>query len=474
MAVLFWLLTMIVLINRHYPLLPGAGPELQRPEAHIFEQQWAGIYRNGEKIGYAMSRLDRDREGYRAYEESIMKLRTMGVERDIKLTTEARLNGDFRLESFIFRMESDIDMTITGSVQGGELLISMEAGGIVSDRKIPLREAPHLGLSLRPALRGRKLEVGGNIRLPMFDPSSLAQGFMELNVTGKDRITVMGRKLETFMVTGMFKGMEIFMWVAEDGEILRQESMGMVFVRESGEEAVRLQRPSIDLVADMSVPFNLGLPPKTAYLKVRLAGIDLEGLELDGGTQSLTGDILEIKAAVAAQAAVAATEGGVQPEASLTRYLGDTMFVESKDPGIVAMAETITAGEGDPFERARLIHEWVYGNIKKAPTISIPRSTAVLKSRRGDCNEHTTLFTALARASRIPTRIAIGLVYQEGRFFYHAWPEVHLGGWFPVDPTLGQFPADAARIRLLTGGLERQIRLAAVMGKLKIEGLDYR
>ena len=68
----------------------------------------------------------------------------------------------------------------------------------------------------------------------------------------------------------------------------------------------------------------------------------------------------------------------------------------------------------------------------------------------------------MARAAGLPARIAVGLVYLRGAFYYHAWPEVYLaespqrGLWLPVDPTLNQFPADATHIRLVRGGLDRQ------------------
>ncbi len=77
---------------------------------------------------------------------------------------------------------------------------------------------------------------------------------------------------------------------------------------------------------------------------------------------------------------------------------------------------------------------------------SLPSAAEVLRTRVGDCNEHTALFVALARAAGLPARIAVGLVYLRGGFYYHAWPEVYVeergrGLWLPVDPTLNQFPA---------------------------------
>ena len=89
-----------------------------------------------------------------------------------------------------------------------------------------------------------------------------------------------------------------------------------------------------------------------------------------------------------------------------------------------------------------------------APNISI--QTVALKTA-----------LSLARAAGIPARIAAGVVYAEpgdgtGAFFYHAWPEVYLGGqtpWVPIDPTLNTFPADATHFKLVEGDLDRQIEI---------------
>lgn len=159
---------------------------------------------------------------------------------------------------------------------------------------------------------------------------------------------------------------------------------------------------------------------------------------------------------------------------SLNEYLKDTTFIQSKDPRIVSLSKDIVKDERDILKKARLIHDWVFRNIEKVPAITIPMSTEVLRSKRGDCNEHTTLYTALARASGIPTRIALGLTYKDGFFYYHAWPEIFLNDWIAVDPTLGQFPADAAHIRITTGDIDKQMQIMSVVGKIKIEGLEYR
>jgi transglutaminase-like putative cysteine protease len=74
---------------------------------------------------------------------------------------------------------------------------------------------------------------------------------------------------------------------------------------------------------------------------------------------------------------------------------------------------------------------------------------------------------ALARALGLPARENAGLVYVDRSFYYHAWPEVYVGEWITLDPVFNQLPADATHIRFVTGGVDRQVELLRVMGKLK-------
>ena len=47
-----------------------------------------------------------------------------------------------------------------------------------------------------------------------------------------------------------------------------------------------------------------------------------------------------------------------------------------------------------------------------------------------------------------------------------------LGEWVAVDPTFGQYPADAAHIRFVVGGLAQQVEIIRLIGRLDIEVLE--
>ena len=126
----------------------------------------------------------------------------------------------------------------------------------------------------------------------------------------------------------------------------------------------------------------------------------------------------------------------------------------------------------DPKRVAAQLTNSVFNSLAKEVTISVPSAVQVLESGRGDCNEHTVLYVALARALGLPARTAVGLVYVNDAFFYHVWPEVWMSGeWIAVDPTFGDYPADAAHIRFVVGGLAQQVEIVRLIGRLNIEVL---
>ena len=145
-------------------------------------------------------------------------------------------------------------------------------------------------------------------------------------------------------------------------------------------------------------------------------------------------------------------------------------LIQSDDPRIQREArQAVGRWLRDPKTAAERLTTRVDRMLAKSVTFSVPSALQVLESRQGDCNEHTVLYVALARALGLPARTAVGLVYLNGSFFYHAWPEVWLGEWVAVDPTFGQYPADASHIRFVIGGLAQQVEIIRLIGRLNIE-----
>jgi transglutaminase-like putative cysteine protease len=208
-------------------------------------------------------------------------------------------------------------------------------------------------------------------------------------------------------------------------------------------------------------------PRGVARLRIRLEGAPYPTTDLEGVGQSLVGDVIQI------QDLQGALPGKADPEAS--RFVAPEAFLESDDPEILAEARRAVQGSVAPREQAERLVRHVNAILRKKPTVSLPSAREVLRTRVGDCNEHTALYVAMARALGIPARVAVGLVYLHGAFYYHAWAEVYLAGpgparglWLSADPTLNEFPANATHVRLARGGLDRQAAILPLLGRLEM------
>ncbi len=157
---------------------------------------------------------------------------------------------------------------------------------------------------------------------------------------------------------------------------------------------------------------------------------------------------------------------------SIKVYLEPDEFAQSDNPRIEKLANEIIKDKKSNLEKARATMYWVYTNLQKKPTVSVPNAIEVLDMGYGDCNEHSILYAALARAAGIPTDIVVGLIYQDGRYYYHAWNASYINGkWIWIDPTFGQFPASVGHLMLQRGSIDKQAEIMGVVGKLQVKVL---
>ena len=221
-------------------------------------------------------------------------------------------------------------------------------------------------------------------------------------------------------------------------------------------------------------PLAAGVRPgsNTHLLRAVVNRPHLTQLILNSATQSLDGDTLTVR--MVHDSALAARYGLPAQLPEFSQHLQPEPLIQSEDVRVQSQARQIVANlsrrrRRNPVRVARLLVQWVSEQVQpsSAPTAA-PSALETLQTRLGDSNEHAVLFVALARASGIPARTAAGLVYLGGDFYYHAWAEIFLNGWVPVDPTFGQFPADAAHIQLSRGGLARQVESMMSIGHLQL------
>jgi hypothetical protein len=214
---------------------------------------------------------------------------------------------------------------------------------------------------------------------------------------------------------------------------------------------------------------SLSNPEDLFNLKIRLSGVDLSEYPLlNEGRQVLKGDFLEISKENIEELKDRTYKLPYKNK-DLEPFLKPTPFVQSDHHTVIYNARKFVDIEKNSFRLARYLTSNLYLTITKAPLSRLYTAMDIFKTRSGESNEHTVLFTSFARAGGLPTRMVGGLVYRKGYFYYHAWPEIWLDKWVPVDPTLSQFPADVTHVRLMEGDIDKLASLGGIIKDIRID-----
>lgn len=501
-----WLAGLILLVQREYfrPRAERLAAAASRvaPGAVFY-----GVVQGRRQVGFASSTVDTTQLSITLNDYFVADLPVGGKPRRATARTSATLSRALRLTSFDVSIETEgAPISATGTVEGDTALVLTITAG---SEKPEVRRVPLTGSLLLPTLVPMVValveqpKVGKRYVLPVFDPASMAPKEMAFNIRAESLFVLAdsavfdsttrrwhGVRPDTVrgwnVVSETPGGGAFTGWVDDQGRILRTTQLGFRLERQPYEVAFENWRTDStrlsvtaerDILETTAIAANKRLDRRVNALAVRLRGVDLTGYDLDGQRQRLVGDTLFVRPANApGLSASYKLPGGRQLDPENTRA---EALIQSNNPKIVQLAWRIASGDNprdphlrDPRVVAERLNTWVHDSIKDRVTFGVPSALRVLQTRTGDCNEHTQLFVALARAVGLPARIAAGLAFVDGKFYYHAWPEVLLNDWVAVDPTFGQFPADAAHLRFVVGGLARQTELLRLMGNLKIDVLS--
>ena len=474
LAIAIWVMSMFFVYKKNYATTkPADFLETRSFKTITGEiQNWMTVTMNNTKIGYNMQSLTNTPLGYLMKEYSLIRIPLGGTQREIYVDSYSVLNPDFSLKTLTFGLVSgDYTTDIYGEVSGEKLHIKIKSQNSESSASFDAHKGIYLPGAV-PIITSSQGFPTGEFSLPTFDPLSMATSDIQITVGAKEETQTELGKLSGHRLTLNLSGIESHMWVDDKGQILREEDAGGMLMSAAAKESA-LDMPGIESKSNDDILNSLAVhcqgkisdPRNAQYLKVRIDGIDPALFDLKDDFQTVISTnplILEIHPGKIDSSALTDSQ----------KFLKAEPFLQTDDPAIIQTANKIVGNEINANSKAVKIENWVFNNVEKDYTVSLPSAIDVLKVRKGDCNEHTALYTALARAAGLPTKMCIGIVYKDGLFYYHAWPAVYLGGWTPIDPTFGQKIADATHIKLLEGGLQRQADLMKAVGKISVTVIE--
>ncbi|MBI4666683.1 MAG: transglutaminase domain-containing protein [Nitrospinae bacterium] len=447
-------------------------------------ENWMNIFFQGQKIGFSFEKVETGPKGFRVTGRAVVKFAVADTTQDMSFSQTYYLEPDYRMKGFVslHTMQNQRQQTV-GEVAGKDLNLDITGAG--GSRRVTkkLETGVYFAETLELMLKD-KLKPGFKGKFPIYLAEMRAMDEIAVEVIGRQTIQHEGKPVDTLVTQTSIRGISTKSYIGANGEKLREESpMGFTSIKVSEREAISMPAATIPITS--LITFSLIKPSKPIKdplalkeLKLTVGGFESPVI-LPSDERQTTGRPEWRKGADGkSKLSIPVTIKKLAPKQDLPLarvsrmeegYLKPTPEIQSDNKLIASEARKMVGHEKDAYKAAILINRWVFSNVKKKLVDSFT-AIDVLLSKEGECQSHTNLFAALARSVGIPTRVAAGLVYsvEHQGFLFHAWPEVYVGQWISVDPTLGQDVADATHIKLTDGEYENLIKLLQFLVKINI------
>ncbi|MBW2000609.1 MAG: hypothetical protein JRJ29_21950, partial [Deltaproteobacteria bacterium] len=130
-AVAIWMVLLGLLVWRTHQARLAPEAEGGRPAIlnSSLEQDWMEIFLEGRKIGYSLSEVSRMGKAFLIREEMALRLNLLGRASLLEMESQCRVDGQWRLLDFTFRMTSGVvPFKVSGKVQGNRLHLVLGEG----------------------------------------------------------------------------------------------------------------------------------------------------------------------------------------------------------------------------------------------------------------------------------------------------------------------------------------------------------
>ena len=447
------------------------------PKDLLIEDSWYGLYFRGSLIGYShfFNRVLEIKEGkgYLMKNETKLTLPLLSTYQKIDIVTQTQLSQDYSLRIFKLNLKANkyFLREELERLSSNKFLLRLVSPARKEKREIVLGK--QIPASLLSPFSFNYLPLRKRIETPFIDPLLGKSLSLRIENKGRTTIKVEGKTTKAYRLALELEGSKAEVFVDERGRLLKAKFLGFEFLKEKPSSLFRKISFSsqTDLILSFSIPV-VGIlnKDKLTSLEIKIKGLpwDYEARSLNFYNQQVINKegsdlILRIRRPKPKKILKIPLKEEVLKKAKIKEdYLRESSLKIKK------LALSIVGEEKDILKIIKKLFSWIDRNIRKIPTFSLFDSEDVLELKQGDCTELSLLLVSFLRSLGIPSYVNIGLVYQDGRFFYHAWVSVFAGEWIDVDVALSQTIADATHIKLFRG-IENQTKLLNFLGNIKIE-----
>ncbi|HOI56836.1 MAG TPA: transglutaminase-like domain-containing protein [Phycisphaerae bacterium] len=364
--------------------------------------------------------------------------------------------------------------------EDGTMTLERSSGGTVAKETRPYPKAALMPEGMDLEVRRHGFVSGTSYELISFVAEYASGARTSMTVGERGTVDLFGRIAEGVRVTmvqafqvetpmgPMDVAVPVVLWVTDENRVLRMDMdvAGMKVTAYQCDQAFAMSpaKSTKDFFDASLVELPKGVPAtseRVTYVLKAKPGKEKElSIPTTDSQQVAAGPDGTVRVTVVRQKPKSSqTMPYAGSDAGALASMKPTAYVQSDDPAIVAAAREAVGDETAAWGAARRIAEWVRTNIRtKDLSIGYASASEVLKSRQGDCTEHSVLTAALCRAVGIPARTVSGMAYvgeMFGRKYVmggHQWTQVFIGGqWVDLDATVQNVSYGPRSIALMVG-----------------------
>ncbi len=434
------------------------------------QEHWYDLTLMDTKIGYmhisAEKTLYQGEQMIRYKSDIVMNLKALRTDLVLEITNIEYVDADLILRYFLHTSNLSGLKQAEGRISDGTAYVKTTFNSETTESEITVPpDTISQSTGVESLLSQEGLKIGDKRVFHVFSFDLMKPVRVEIEVVGQDTLTYQSMERQVYVLAGrldVMGGTALKQWISPDGVNYRTETvlMGVSQVAtKTNKETAPDDIEEVDLILKTRIlPAGKRPNPKAEHLEadVRLTTGNIAEAVRSGPQQKLVlSGARSGRLSIQVPTVVAESCPELPIQNAESEFLDASAYIQAAHPDIDVKAKEILVGEVNSWRAAEKLCQWVYKSIiDKSVRAGFSSALDTLASLTGDCTEHTVLFIALARAVGIPARICSGLVFSKDAFYYHFWPEVYVGRWVQMDPTLGQSIADANHIQLCGGLLE--------------------
>ena len=447
------------------------------------QTSYLGLFLTGKRIGYASSKVSTDqlngKQVKRLDGRTLIDAGLLGASMKTVIDSTTWLGQNDEALQMVFLVGSSgrsqrtfVRFTAT------TIEVEVNNGGAKTKKSIERpKDAPVVDDAVN-ALQADLLIPGATRLCYVFDPMTASLVKNEVSSAGTQTIDVNGVSMKATVIEVSEPRATMRVYLSAKGDILKIDGPMGIEMRPMAEaEALAAmepgEAPDIAFATAISLDKPIENPEAAKSITLRVTGVDLKRLPSDafqtvtGGGKSWTVTVHPIPMN---QKFTIAQSAKSQPA-----WIAQSMNIPSGDAAFKKLAGQVIGTAKTVSEAAKRVRKRVFTIMRPNAGIGVLRDAGeVLKTKEGVCRDYAVLTAAILRAGKVPSRLASGLVYMDGQYFYHAWVEVWDGtSWVGVDSTRPSDHVGAGHLKLAHGNVEDAFSFT-YLGGAKVEVLNVR